>query len=273
MPLKQTRTRAHLAGKGSCAEAAHLLRKLPGLELHPNACTKSLRSTAVQGALHHGWHEADNHEMQSKRAYPTSTPCLSRQVPIVLRTHIPDLGREIADPSVRALASSQVPKQSVESLRFPCMGLLFVRSRQMHAWLYTTVLCDERRLEFSMAIPLFPWNSGILQNQSCNSCIVYDLKTYDHICTYYLIPQIQRISNVVHFATFSTEHDNSILRGGFQHVFTIVTRCSDWDTSLTRPHGIPQWLHKRERRHGTKRRHRSTKTTNLGFIAPRCARV
>jgi hypothetical protein len=46
---------------------------------------------------------------------------------------------------------------------------------------------------------------------------VYDLKTCDHCCICHLIPQIHRNSNVVQFATFSTEHDNSILRGGFQH--------------------------------------------------------
>jgi hypothetical protein len=41
---------------------------------------------------------------------------------------------------------------------------------------------------------------------------MYTCKTYDHFCCVHLIPMIAREGNVVKYATFSTEHDNSLIR-------------------------------------------------------------
>ena len=45
----------------------------------------------------------------------------------------------------------------------------------------------------------------------------YDCKTYDHFCCVHVLPQVLRFGNVVKFATFSTEHDNSLIRGDLAH--------------------------------------------------------
>jgi hypothetical protein len=41
---------------------------------------------------------------------------------------------------------------------------------------------------------------------------LYALKAYDHFCGVHVLPVIAREGNVVQFATFSTEHDNSVIR-------------------------------------------------------------
>jgi hypothetical protein len=41
---------------------------------------------------------------------------------------------------------------------------------------------------------------------------LYTCKTYDHFCCVHLVPMILRFGNVVQYATFGTEHDNSIIR-------------------------------------------------------------
>lgn len=41
---------------------------------------------------------------------------------------------------------------------------------------------------------------------------LYTCKTYDHFCCVHLVPMILRLGNVVQYATFGTEHDNSIIR-------------------------------------------------------------
>jgi hypothetical protein len=44
-------------------------------------------------------------------------------------------------------------------------------------------------------------------DEKLNTC-----KAYDHFCSVHLLPLIAREGNVVQFATFSTEHDNSVIR-------------------------------------------------------------
>jgi hypothetical protein len=41
---------------------------------------------------------------------------------------------------------------------------------------------------------------------------MYTCKTYDHFCRVHLIPMIAREGNIVKYATFSTEHDNFLIR-------------------------------------------------------------
>lgn len=41
---------------------------------------------------------------------------------------------------------------------------------------------------------------------------LYTCKAYDHFCGVHVLPMVAREGNVVQFATFSTEHDNSVIR-------------------------------------------------------------
>jgi hypothetical protein len=56
---------------------------------------------------------------------------------------------------------------------------------------------------------------GWFQVVACISAMdekLYSCKAYDHSCGVHVLPLIAREGNVLQFATFSAEHDNSVIR-------------------------------------------------------------